>query len=189
MAHAFRDVNFIPDEIITERKQRAKLSKGNRIAIGLAIFSLLAGSGLWGYNYYNQSEIQKSEEQIAANQKKIEDLKDFGETGYQLGSRLEKSNDILENRIYFSKLFEEFTNQIPKSITVRSWQINESGSINLSASSFPNYSPIALFQKNLISSETGIFKDMRLQSASLNNKEGNVSFSVRIEVNLEALKE
>jgi len=145
MANALREVNFIPDEIIAERRQKSNLKRGNRIAVSLAVFTLLIGIGLWGYNYYSQSQIKNTELQIAESQKKIEELSDLGKTGYLLGLRLGNAQEILEERIYYSKLFEELAAQIPDSITVKSWQSSEGGSISLSGSSKPNYSPLATF--------------------------------------------
>src|SRR3990167_6089138 len=107
MAYAFKDVNFIPEEVVRERKRAGDLRKANKVSIVVAVLTLVIWMGLFGYNWYKQNQILNVNSQIAQNEQRIEELKDLGVVGYQLGIRLEKAKEILNQRTYFSKLVRE----------------------------------------------------------------------------------
>ena len=189
MPSAFSDVNFIPDEVVSNRKHESQVKSLNRFAITAMILGLAAGLGLFGYNLYTRSKITLLESQIASEEVKIQELKEFAERGYKLGLKLSSIEKVLNERPYYGKVVEQLYNEVPQGITIKNLNISEKGEVTLTGSSYPNYIPIAVFQDNLKNSDPRYFLDIRLRSASLDKSSGNISFTIEFLINLPATYE
>lgn len=189
MPENLNDVNFVPEEILEAREQVQRKSTLSKVAIFVAILSILAAAGVFGYDLYLKNKLNSLQSEKAEKNATIESLKGFGETGYKLGVRLAAAEELLNTKIYFSKVFEEIRAQTPENVEIRSWQVNSEGVLTMVAFSTPNYVPIAEFQNNLLNSETNYFDTVRLQSAALDGRQQGVNFSFEIQLDLESVYE
>lgn len=189
MPSSFSDVNFVPDEVIKERKKTSQIKYGNKYAMIFAGIVLLVGLGFWGYNFYLNNRITNIETDISAQNARIEELEEFSRAGYKLGVRLGAIKDILDERALYSNLITDLYNKKPENVTIENWQVSDTGQITLSATSFPNYIPIADFQERLRNSENNYYSDIRLRSASLDRRTSSVRFSLQIQLNKSELYE
>lgn len=189
MPENINDVNFVPEEILEAREQVQRKSLLSRLAIFLAIVSVIAAAGIFGYDLYLKSRLNALQTEKAEKNATIESLKEFGEKGYKLGVRLAAAQDAINKKLYFTNVFEEVRAQKPDSIEIRSWQVNSDGVLTLIAFSTPNYVPIAEFQNNLLNSETKYFSSVRLLSAALDGRQQGVNFSFEVKLNLDSIYE
>lgn len=180
MSYAFSDVNFIPDEIDQVRDQEARKKSAVKYMIVLFSFFLLVGLGLFAYNLYTKSRINKVIKETEEGSAKIASLSDFGASGYKLGKRLGSIKSLLEVRPYYANLINEINIQTPSDIRID--KIGSAGQtdITINGVSSKNYSPISTFQRNLQSSDSGYFIDVKLDSAKLNKDDGSVEFSFKL---------
>jgi Tfp pilus assembly protein PilN len=189
MRTSFNDVNFIPDEVVTNRKRDSQVKSLNRLAVTAMVLSLIAGFGLLGYNIYTRSKVTALEGQIDSEEVKIQELKEFAEKGYKLGLRLSSIEKILNERPYYGKVVEQLYREIPDGVGIKNLSISEKGAVTLTGTSYPNYIPIAVFQDNLKNSDPAYFLDIRLRSASLDKTTGNITFTLEFLINLPATYE
>lgn len=188
MPSSFRDVNFVPDEVINQRKKETQIKYGNRYSIIIAVVVLVAGLSFFFYNSYTETQINDTKGQIENEESQIAELEEFGQTGHQLGVRLKAVKDIVETRVMHSRLIEDLFTQKPDGILIDNFQISDAGIINISARAPENHS-VADFQRNLQAAESRYYSDVRIRSATLDNREGSVRFAFQINLNLEALYE
>lgn len=184
MPNAFSDVNFIPDEVVSDRKHISQVKGLNKMAVAAMIVSLIIGGGLLGYNLYTKNKITSLEDENKTQEAQIQQLNEFAKDGYKLGLRLASVKKILDARPYYGKTIEELYGQIPNGVSIDNLQIDNDGSAVLTGSATPNYIPIALFQDNLKNSTKGYFKDISLKTASLNKTDGNVNFTLEFTIDL-----
>jgi Tfp pilus assembly protein PilN len=189
MPNAFSDVNFIPDEVVSDRKHESQVKSLNRFAVVGMIIALLVGFGLLGYNIYTKNKIKSLESEVQNVQTQIQELNEFAESGYKLGLRLSAIKAILDNRPYYGKVIEELYKQVPEGVTIHSLQVGDKGSVIISGLAYPNYIPIATLQDNLKTSETNYFTDIRLRSAALDKSTGQVTFTIEMVIDLTKIYE
>lgn len=185
MPSNFSDVNFLPEEVVSNRKHQSQVKSLNKIAVSLMAVTLVIGAGIFGYNYYTQSRIKSVRDEISVKETEIRELNEFAITGYKLGLRLDAINTILNQRVYFKKVLDQVYAEIPDGVSIVSMQVNDEGSVTISGKSYPNYIPIAVFQDNLVNSESEYFSNIRLRSASLDKTSGEISFTINFLVDLE----
>lgn len=185
MPNSFSDVNFIPDEVVSNRQHQSQIKSLNKLSIVALVLSLVIGLGLLGYNMYTNNKVLEVEDEIQLEEARIAELNEFAESGYKLGIRLESIKDILDKRPYYGKVIEQIYEELPRGILIKNMQFSEKGGVVLSGESFPNYIPIAAFQDNLKNSDSGYFSNIRLKNASLDKSNGNANFSIEFVVNLE----
>ena len=187
MPATIQDINFIPDEIIESQVEATRISSANKMSLGLAIFLLMAGAAFWGYNFYQKQELAKAKQQAATYETNIQNLKDFGEEGYKLGTRLQSIKSILDSRQYYSKLIEQVDELTPEGVDVVTWQASSDGVMQLEGISSPNYLPIADFEGNLQSDPKEVFADVKLTTAALEEEDGDIKFGMSITLSKESL--
>ncbi|PIR42382.1 hypothetical protein CO058_01175 [candidate division WWE3 bacterium CG_4_9_14_0_2_um_filter_35_11] len=180
MAYAFSDVNFIPDEVDQIREQEIRKKSALKYMIILCGAVLLVGLSLLSYNLYTKSKIKSVIRKTEDSTAKIADLSDFGTSGYKLGVRLGVIKDILSSRLYYDNLVNEIDIQTPNNVLVTKIETSGSTDFSIYGISSQNYTPISVFQRNLQSSDTGYFVDVKLDSAKLNKDDGSVDFSLRL---------
>lgn len=180
MSYAFSDVNFIPDEIDQIRGQEVRKKSALKYMIILCVFFLLVGLLLLAFNIYTKSKINEIIKQTDIANSKVSELSDFGITGYKLGIRLGLVKELLSSRPYYNNLINEVDLQTPSNISISKIDVSGTGDFFLYGTSIQNYTPISTFQRNLQSSDTGYFIDIRLDSAKLNKDDGSVDFSFRL---------
>lgn len=180
MAYAFSDVNFIPDEIDQVRDQEIRKKSALKYMIILLAVFLIIGLSLLAFNLYTKSKINAVVRETDEATAKIAELSDFGKSGYKLGIRLGVVKELLSSRAYYNNLINEIDAQTPQNVNVIKIGISGSTDLAISALSEQNYTPIALFQRNLLSSSAEYFSDVRLDSAKLNKDDGSVDFSLRV---------
>lgn len=185
MPNAFSDVNFIPDEVVSNRKRVSQIKGLNKFAVTFMILSLVVGFGLLGYNLYIKNKITRLEAEIVVEENEIKELNEFAESGYKLGLRLDSIQQILSTRPYYAKVIEQIYEEVPRGVTIADIQVSETGAVILSGSASPNYIPISTLQENLESSDTGYFTEIRLRSASLDKTSGAITFTIDLLLDLE----
>ncbi len=185
MPNAFSDVNFIPDDVVSNRKHDSQIKSLNKIAVVAMVVSLLAGVSLFGYNYYTKNKISLIQTDIETKEVEIQKLNEFAESGYKLGLRLAAIKGLLDKRSYYGKIISQVYEEIPRGVTINTIQVSDKGATSLSGESFPNYIPIATFQDNLKNSDSEYFTNIRLKSASLDRERGSASFTIDFSINLD----
>lgn len=180
-------VNFIPDEVLQEKSKISKKKYGNKLSTGLAIFSLILGISLYMYNRHKVASLLTMDSQIAEYEQTIDNLKSFGAKGYGLAIRLEQAKKVIEKSYEYSGLLVQMKKATPRNVTVSNYSVNLPDSISLTAVSFPNYTPIAEFQNNLLQKE--LFTSVKISSANLSGDLSSVNFGLTIVSNFDILRE
>ncbi|PJA40941.1 hypothetical protein CO178_01330 [candidate division WWE3 bacterium CG_4_9_14_3_um_filter_34_6] len=183
MTEPFTDINFVPDDLSASRLRQSRKNQANKYSVVIAALILICGVSLFVYNLRQKANITKSRGKISELQTTIDQLKEFGESGYKLGTRLDAVKLILSSRRDFSVLLNEVNLQTPSNIVLNTWKVQEEGILQLSGDSYPSYNPIAVFQKNLQDSDKALFYNVKLESAKLNKESGKVDFSINILLN------
>ncbi len=189
MPNAFSDVNFIPDEVVSDRKRNSQVKSLNKLAVGAMILALIVGGGLFGYNLYTKNKITTLKTDVTKKQSEIQELNEFAKDGYKLGLRLSSVKTILSERPYYGKIVEELYNQVPEGVGIKDIQVDDEGSVILTGIAVPNYIPIATFQDNLKASDSQYFTKIRLRSAALEKTTGSVSFTLEFVIDLTKVHE
>ena len=190
MAKIDPGVNFIPDEVVQTRKREYRKKSGNKGALGLLILVGVISGGIYGYNFYLNQQIQKANTEISQHEASISALKDFAEKGYRVGVRLSESKNVLDSRLYFSKLAAELSKRVPSSVIITEVDMNETGTITVKGTATPNYTPVADFKDALLSDtkEQGtIFKDVQIKSANIVEDGIGIEFVMDVVINSASL--
>ena len=110
---------------------------------------------------------------------------------------MENIEKLLNERPNFSTLVDEIHSKTPDQVIVQNYSFTGQNDISLSGIAYPNYTPIAEFQDNLlkemkdpsVDKDKVIFTDVSIGSANYNKENGTVSFTFRITYNSDALKD
>jgi len=190
MAKIDPGVNFIPDEVVKNRKREYRKKSGNKGALGLLVLVGIISGGIFGYNFYINQQIQKANNEISQHEASISALKDFAEKGYKVGVRLTETKSVLDSRLYFSKLAAELSKRVPSSVTITDVVMNETGTITIKGMANPNYTPVADFKDALLADSTekgAIFKDVQIKSAGILEDGTGIEFSMDVVINFASL--
>jgi len=179
-------IDFIPDEVLHARHEKAQYSEILKVGIAFLIITILLAVGLYVYKLMLKKDLDAVKDEISTQTREIDSMKNVAESGYTLGVRLKTLEEILDNRIVYSKLMNEIRDKTPASIMLGSISLSESTKLVLDGSAdSADYTPIADFKNKLASSD--LFSDIKVLNASGDSK--TITFSVSTSLDIEKLKE
>jgi Tfp pilus assembly protein PilN len=184
------DINFIPQEVIDRRHQIKSHSSNNRISVILFVLVLIASGVAFYFNFSLKNKIEVLNQNIAANEKKISDLQDFGKHGYKLGIRLQNTKQIISNRSNFSYMMDEFAVRMPETVSIRSVEVTADGLV-FNGVTLAGYPIIAQLQDSLMEEKSegkNLFTDAKLRSSNFNKSSGEIEFTIDVVLSEEIKK-
>ncbi|HLC93668.1 MAG TPA: PilN domain-containing protein [Patescibacteria group bacterium] len=181
-----QSINLIPQE----EKQEQTKTQLVKMSTLFAIFFLVI-VGLVSFYYFYQvssvkTRIKEHESNIERLRGEIANLSSIEITARNLDTRYQALTSIYISRVYYSLLLEEVLKHVPEVITIVDFTINTGNKITLTGES-DNYIAISEFVTNL-SKDDKIFKNVTLNSVSLESRANSISFFVSVEFIPEALK-
>jgi len=159
------NVNFMPDETVSERRRQGHLGFGLKVSIIFAVLAFSTLASIKFYNYRIQSEINSLNVNIDKQRVIIDGLHEFAVKGYQLGVRLEAVKNTMQSKLLYSRLLREVNTHVPEDVSVLAMTMTGLNDLLITGEALFNYAPVALYGENLLGNPN-VFKDVKIIHAS-----------------------
>lgn len=183
-----QNVNFIPEEVINAKKQKVHLSFSLMASIIFFVVASITWGGIYYFNLLKSKEISNLENQIASQRSIINNLKELGEKGYQLGVRLEAAKDILDNKSLYTKLLTELNSKVPDTVAITDVAISGTDTVVINGEALSNYAPVGEYTERLLENKD-MFADVKIASAQGVGQKDLVKFTINIKLKKGGLNE
>lgn len=179
-------IDFIPDEVLNSRQEDLQYNLLLKVGIVLFVISLILGGSLFVYQLMLEKDVKSITDEVNAQLREIDKMKNVAESGYTLGVRLSLLDETLKSRVLYSTFMKEISKRTPSNITFADIVLNTTGQLSLTGTSkSSDYTPIADLKDSF--SKSDLFSNVKVISAQ-GDSEG-ITFSITLDVDVEKLKE
>jgi len=149
----------------------------------LAIVLILAGIAIF-LQSKSQSDLNATKSRISTKQDEIESLKDVERKASALTAKLSYVDQLLKNKIYYSKVMNELDLKSKSGITVTQVDVDEMYNVEIGGVS-TSTTVLQTYINDLVKEPDNLFFDAKILEVSIKEGSGLASFKVSVK----ALKE
>jgi|GEM_PF-1674986 len=172
-------INLIPPQLKKERTSDTIL---NQIIFGfviLVILDLIFSAGLYAYDFFLMSAIQKQDGLIADQSRKAKGLKDIEAQVNQINHKVASAEDIVKKRPQWSQILSMISQATPKEVQIKTMEVSAISKVISVSGVALSREKIALFKEKL---EREGFSNVIFASSTFNESLNNYSYSLTFEL-------
>lgn len=174
------NINLIPEQEVALQTK----TKAVKLSTVLTILLLILIGSIGGYFYYTATDLRKQiadhEAAVTSLRSDITSLSQIEISSRNLYTKSTTLTSIFASRILYSRMIEELNGSTPTDITIESFSLGNSNTLNISGDG-ATYNSIQDFSNNLL--EKQLFTAVELNTVSLDNGSGRVKFFIIITYN------
>jgi len=181
-----QNINLVPSEVVKERALHQAYNKFVifSLVILVAAFSVL---GVFAYLVSStQKQISTLNNEIAAKERELEKLKNVEKSGAILTSRLEFIQNLMNNKVYYSKVMEEIKSRTIPGIVVSSISVSDIFEISVSGTA-ASTTALQNYVTGLVAGPDNLFFDAKIFEVSVKEGGGTASFRVTVQTKAEEI--
>lgn len=180
-------IDFIPDDVVSNRRDKAQKNNLLKVSVSLFVLVLIATGAIAFYHISLKKTVKGLESQISDELAEIEKMKSVAESGYKLGVRLSSLEKLINSRIVYSKLMTEISERTPPSVTLGAINLSPAGELVLSGiATSADYDPVSDLKERLLK-DTDIFTKVDIVSASGTGE--SITFTLNVAIDMSKLTE
>jgi len=134
----------------------------------------------------SQSDLNLTKSRISSKQDEIESLKDVERKASSLTAKLNYIDQLLKNKIYFSKIMNELDLKSKPGITITQANVTDAYTVEITGLS-TSTTTLQTYINDLVKEPDNLFSDARILEVSIKEGSGLASFKVSVKVSKEDL--